>query len=155
MQIFFKDTWFTDPKQKANLFIEQFCKVFSNPTNYLLHQILPTTCRLQIHHRFKRSSQTPPEHLFTYKIHGINLQTQNSAKYLGVTLDSKLDWSEHCDSIYNKACFMLAFLERNVHKCPRHVKENCFNALVRPLVEYASCVWDPHKQTQIDKLEKN
>ena len=31
--------------------------------------------------------------LFTYKIHGINLQTQNSAKYLGVTLDSKLDWN--------------------------------------------------------------
>ena len=92
--------------------------------------------------------------LFTYKIHGVNLQTQNSAKYLGVTLDSKLDWNEHCDSIYNKACFMLAFLERNVHKCPRHVKENCFNALVRPLVEYACCVWDPHKQTQIDKLEK-
>ena len=49
---------------------------------------------------------------------------------------------------------MLAFLERNVHKCPRHVKENCFNALVRPLVQYASSVWDPHKQTQIDKLEK-
>ena len=42
----------------------------------------------------------------------------------------------------------------NVHKCPCHVKEKCFNALVRPLVEYANSLWDPHKQTQIDKLEK-
>merc|ERR1712240_67839 len=46
--------------------------------------------------------------LFTYKIHGTNLQTQNSAKYLGVTLDSKLNWNK-----------------------------NCLNALVRPLLEYA------------------
>ena len=49
---------------------------------------------------------------------------------------------------------MLSFFERNIHKCPRHVKENCFNLLVRPLVEPASSVGDPHKQTQIDKFEK-
>ena len=29
--IFDNDTWVTDPKQKANLFNEQFCKVFSKP----------------------------------------------------------------------------------------------------------------------------
>ena len=51
-------------------------------------------------------------------------------------------------------CYMLSLLKSNVHKCLCHVKENCFNALVRPLEEYASSVWDPHKQTQIDKFEK-
>ena len=50
-------------------------------------------------------------------------------------------------------CYMLSLFKSNVHKCLCHVKENCFNALVRPLEEYASSVCDPHKQTQIDKLE--
>ena len=92
--------------------------------------------------------------LFTYNIHGTHLDTQNSAKYLGITLDTKLDWNEHINSVFKKACYMLSFLERNLQKCPQNVKEICFNALVRPILEYASCIWDPHKQTHIEKLEK-
>ena len=92
--------------------------------------------------------------LFTYNIHGTSLDSQNSAKYLGITLDTKLDWNEHINSVFRKACFMQSFLERNLQKCPPNVKETCFNALVRPILEYASCVWDPHKQTHIDRLEK-
>ena len=84
---------------------------------------------------------------FTYNIHGTNLDSQNSAKYLGITLDTKLDWNEHIDSVFKKACFMQSFLERNLQKCPQNVKLTCFNALVRPILEYASCVWDPHKHT--------
>ena len=49
---------------------------------------------------------------------------------------------------------MLSFLERNLQKCPPHVKERCFNALVRPLLEYGCCAWDPCKQTHIDRLER-
>ena len=48
---------------------------------------------------------------------------------------------------------MLSFLERNLARCPGKVKENCFNALVRPLLEYSCSAWDPYKQNQIDKLE--
>jgi hypothetical protein len=33
------------------------------------------------------------------------------------------------------------------------IKEQAYNTLVRPLVEYASPVWDPHHQTDIRKLE--
>ena len=29
-----------------------------------------------------------------------------------------------------------------------------YKALVRPIFEYCSCVWDPHTQKNIDKLEK-
>ena len=32
-------------------------------------------------------------------------------------------------------------------------KENAYKALVRPLVEYASPVWDPYHQNEIDRLE--
>ena len=48
---------------------------------------------------------------------------------------------------------MLSFIERNFNKCPQNVKENLFNALVRPLLEYGCCAWDPYKNKQINKLE--
>ena len=38
-------------------------------------------------------------------------------------------------------------------RCPGNVKENCFNTLVRPILEYACSAWDPYKDNQIQKLE--
>ena len=48
---------------------------------------------------------------------------------------------------------MLSFLERNLRKCPPDIKLKCFNALVRPILEYSCSIWDPHKSNQIDRLE--
>ena len=88
-----------------------------------------------------------------YEIHGTKLMEFNSAKYLGVTIDSNLNWIDQCNNVYKKASFMLSFLERNFYKCPKTVKEQLFNALVRPVLEYGCCVWDPFKVYQIQKLE--
>ena len=90
---------------------------------------------------------------FTYNIHGTPLKPHDTAKYLGVTIDKSLNWDAHLKDIYKKASFMLSFLERNLKKVPKHVKIQSYNALVRPLLEYGCCAWDPHTATQIDKLE--
>ena len=89
-----------------------------------------------------------------YKIHDISLSIDKTARYLGVTLDSKLSWDQHISSMTSKANFTLSFLERNLKRCPRHVKEQCFNTLVRPILDYCCCAWDPHLVTQIEKIEK-
>ena len=90
---------------------------------------------------------------FTYNIHGIPLKPHDTAKYLGVTIDKSLNWDAHLKDIYRKASFMLSFLERNLQKVPQHVKIQSYNALVRPLLEYGCCAWDPHTAAQVDKLE--
>ena len=92
--------------------------------------------------------------LTDYKIHNISLKSFESVKYLGVTIDSKLSWSDQINALYNKASRMLGFLERNFYKCPKNVKEKVFNALVRPLLDYGCTAWDPYRGWQSDKLEK-
>ena len=92
--------------------------------------------------------------LSDYFIHSTKLSLTDSAKYLGVTIDSKLSWSAHINNIQSKANSTLAFLRRNLHSCPRPVKETCYKTFVRPILEYGGCVWDPHQQNQIDQIER-
>ena len=52
-----------------------------------------------------------------------------------------------------KPSYILSFLERNFYKFPKNVKENCINALVRPILDYGCTAWDPFRILQIDRLE--
>ena len=52
-----------------------------------------------------------------------------------------------------KANSVRAFLQRNLSNCPRPVKEQSYNTYVRPILEYASTVWDPHTKELTSQLE--
>jgi hypothetical protein len=56
----------------------------------------------------------------SYTIHGQVLQMTNKAKYLGITIDSKLSCGPHVSNITREASNTLAFLWRNISSCPRH-----------------------------------
>ena len=88
-----------------------------------------------------------------YQIHGQTLQTVDSAKYLGVNIQSKLSWSPHIATTARKADNTRAFLQRNMRSCPCNVRNQCYTTLVRPILEYCSPVWDPHLQKDIDTLD--
>ncbi len=90
----------------------------------------------------------------TYSLHGHTLQRVLSAKYLGVTLQTDLSWVEHVDNTCAKANRALGFLRRNLKVCSKSTKELAYKALVRPIVEYASTVWDPYTDRQASRLEK-
>ena len=89
----------------------------------------------------------------TYTIHGKMLKHVKHAKYLGVSIDNKLTWNTHIDSICKKANSTRAFLQRNTRMCPRHIKSRCYTTYVRPTLEYASTVWDPSTQKASAKIE--
>ena len=89
-----------------------------------------------------------------YSIHNKSLKETNSAKYLGVTIDNKLRWTEQNGNVCRKANSVLGFLRRNTSSCPKEIKEKCFKSLVKPILEYGCSVWDPHQQVQIENLEK-
>ena len=90
----------------------------------------------------------------TYTIHGEDLESVDNATYLGVKLNSTAAWGPHCNSTSRKSECTRAFLQRNLAGTPRQIKTECFKTLLRPILEYASTVWDPHTKSDADKLER-
>ncbi|XP_056006769.1 uncharacterized protein LOC130050570 [Ostrea edulis] len=88
---------------------------------------------------------------YPYNIHGHTLEVVDSAKYLGVNIHKSL--TQHINHITKRANSTSAFLRRNIHQCPRETKALCYKALVRPLLEYASVIWDPHTTENINKID--
>ena len=88
-----------------------------------------------------------------YLLYDEPLKCVNEARYLGVMIDSKLTFNTHVNLVCKKANNTLSFLRRNLSSCQREVKAEAYLMYVRPILEYATCVWAPHTQCNIDKLE--
>ena len=88
-----------------------------------------------------------------YKLHDHTLAKVTPAKYLGVTITEDLKWDTHINNTCAKANRTLGFLRINLNIGSVSIKQQAYFTLVRPLVEYASTVWDPHTQRNIQKLE--
>ena len=80
---------------------------------------------------------------FLYNIHSQTLEEAITAKYLGVTIQNDLNWNKHIDATTKTTNNTRAFLQRNIKQCPGKTKELCYKTLVRPILEYASVIWDP------------
>ena len=91
--------------------------------------------------------------IFNYTLHGTNLKSTESTKYLGVTLTKDLTWGKHVDIIRAKANQQLAFVRRNIRTRSSSTKEKLFHTLVRQHLEYAATVWEPHFSKQKHSLE--
>ena len=77
-----------------------------------------------------------------------------SAKYLGLTITSDLNWNNHINNITARANESLGFVKRNVKTRLRLIKTKVYKALVRPRLEYCSTVWDPQSKCATQRLEK-
>ena len=93
-----------------------------------------------------------PLHTY-YTMNGDRLNSVTNHTYLGVELNSKLNWADHVNNTATKANKVLGLLRRNLYSCPQKVKETAYKALVRPKLEYCASVWDPYKQDHKNRLE--
>lgn len=90
---------------------------------------------------------------FNYNLVGTNIARNDTVKYLGITFTSKLKWDAHVNSTYTKAYRQLGFLRRKLALTPSNVKLTAYKSLIRPILEYASIVWNPHQKYLSNKLE--
>ena len=89
-----------------------------------------------------------------YSLFGHPFSKVASHSYLGVKLDSKLSWAKHIIEITSKSSKVLGMVRRTLGPCKPEVKDKAYNMLVRPKLEYASPVWNPHTSAHIIHLER-
>ena len=65
-----------------------------------------------------------------------------------------MHWSHHITAMCKKANKSLNVIRRNLSKCHQDVKISAYLTIVRPLLEYAACIWDPHQEYLIYEIEK-
>ena len=76
------------------------------------------------------------------------------ATYLGVQLANNLTWHNHIAKVSAKGNKTLGFVKRNIKTSSQNTKTLAYQTLVRPTVEYASCIWSPHQEHLIYSIEK-
>ena len=85
---------------------------------------------------------------------GMQLESVESVKDLGVTINYHLSWGKHVSYIVNKANKVLGVIKRSLGNDNRHAFSCLFKSLVRPILEYAAPVWSPYQIKDIDSLER-
>ena len=90
-----------------------------------------------------------------YTLHGQIFESVGCARYLGISISEELTWNTHIKKILTKANRTLGFVKRNVRtkKKNKSVKELAYKTFVRPKLEYASTVWSPHTDKNIEAIE--
>ena len=89
-----------------------------------------------------------------YTLNKHTLATTDQHRCLGVLLDKWLSCSPHISNIASKASQTLNFLKCNLSMCSTAIKASAYFTMVRPIMEYASTVWDPFYVKDIQQLEK-
>ena len=102
---------------------------------------------------FLRITNKQNKILFSYSIQDTLIKEVTQAKYLVVTLNSRLTWSDHIVSIAGKASSVYGFICRNFNNCPAKIKSALYKSMVRPILEYASKVWSPYHNKDIQCIE--
>ena len=106
-----------------------------------------TKCYLMSIHR----SKTPSTYNYILNDHILKQVSNNP--YLGVQISDDLKWSTHINKVCSRASSILGFIKRNLRHSSKNFKEQAYISLVRSILDYASSVWDPHLQKDIDRLE--
>ena len=65
-----------------------------------------------------------------------------------------MHWSYHINTICKNENKSLHFIHQNLSTCNSNVKATVYLTIVRPLLEYTACVWDPHQDYLICEIEK-
>ena len=83
----------------------------------------------------------------------LTLDQLTSKKDLGVYFASDLKWRTYCQHSAAKATAVLGQLRQAFHAWNTQSFKTLYPAFVRPHLEYASSVWNPHRRTDVKTIE--
>lgn len=86
-------------------------------------------------------------------IDGSKLQIENEIKYLGVILDSKLQFDENTDYLCKKLGMKMSVMSRLRHELNTEQKAMLYRSLIEPHFTYCASILYLAKQSDIDRLQ--
>ena len=101
------------------------------------------------HTQHKHRAIKPP----VPKINNTNIEQVEQFKFLGLTLDSNLNWKKHSDNITNKCSQIIGILNRLKHILPQSIKIMLYNSLLLPHINYCLVNWG-YQCKRINILQK-
>ena len=82
------------------------------------------------------------------------LEKTEVEKDLGVHIDSKLNFTTHCQEKVNKANRILGYIRHTFKHLDKDSFLLLYKSLVRPHLEFASTIWSPKYKYNIDSIER-
>nr|CAD2193964.1 unnamed protein product [Meloidogyne enterolobii] len=89
-----------------------------------------------------------------YIIHGLKVQETECIRDLGILIDSKISFNNHINMIIKNAYLKSSQIIRIIKSRNLNLLVNIYKTYIRPQLEYATEVWNPHMRYQIEKIEK-
>lgn len=86
--------------------------------------------------------------------HGQALSLPRMTASVSETLTNNLTWSKNVSVTAEKGNRVLGFLRRNLNGCSFKVRVGTYATGVRPILQYAACVWDPYLQKDIQQPDQ-
>ena len=93
-------------------------------------------------------------HDLCVKIKGTGLDTVTNTKYLGVNIDSSLDWKEHIKAISSKVSRAIGSLKHARGFLPQDTLKTLYTGIVEPHFRYCCSVWGCCGKTDLNQLQK-
>ena len=87
-------------------------------------------------------------------LNGEALEHVRSYRYLGILVTETLTWSEHIQQVCSKARKLSGMMYRQFYFWTNtSVLRSIYITCIRPHLEYAAQLWDPHVKRDIQMLE--
>ena len=86
---------------------------------------------------------TPPEELSQTNVilDGVNLKFEDEAVFLGITIDSNLNWEKHCTNVANKISRNNGVINRVKKILPPSSLKLLYNSFIQPHIHYGLPIW--------------
>ena len=82
------------------------------------------------------------------------IEAYSEEKDLGVTITNNLKWETHIANCVKKGNRMVGMIRNTFSYMNKDMFNSLYKALVRPMLEYCTQVWNPHLEKDITALEK-
>ena len=94
------------------------------------------------------------EYDFKIKIDGKRLNSEKFVKYLGIYLDSQLNWAPHTEILSIKLNRAVGMLKKIRHYVPRNVLHSIYYGIFSSLLSYGAQIWGQSENKYIGRIIK-